>query len=152
MKIRDQDIIEFHKTIMDLIKKYQFRNRNQITCYGISVSQCYILETLYTYGPLTMKELAKKMHLDISTITRVVKHLVNKKLVTKNQGLDDLRIRRLILTENGKDLYMTCWKSVFESEKKILEKIKPESRGALIGLLKELNRSVDQWQQSCKVR
>lgn len=152
MELTQEDIIEFHNTLIDLIKKYQFRDRNQGTCHGISVSQCYILETLYSYGALTMKDLATKMHLDISTVSRIVENLHLKKLVTKNIGLDDQRIRRLILTEKGKELFLKSWAEVLESEKRIIEKIRPESRRELIYLLKELNKSVDIWQKSCKVK
>ena len=150
--LTQEDVIEFHNTLIDLIKKYQFRDRNQGTCYGISVSQCYILETLNSFGGLTMNELATKMHLDISTVSRIVENLLVKKLVTKNKGLDDQRIRRLMLTEKGKELFLKSWTEVLASEKRIIEKIKPENRRELIDLLKELNRSVDSWQKSCNIK
>ena len=35
MNVPEKDIIEFHNTIIDLIKKYQFRDRNQMTTCGI---------------------------------------------------------------------------------------------------------------------
>jgi len=152
MNLSEIEIIEFHNTLIDLIKKYQFRDRNQVTCYGISLSQCYILETLHSHGALTMKELAEKMHLDISTVSRIVQNLITKKLVTKNIGLDDRRIRRMILTSKGKELFLKSWKEVLESEKRIIEKIKPENRRELINLLKELNKSVDSWQKSCSIK
>ncbi len=143
---------EFHDTIISLIKKYQFRDRNEITCYGISVSQCYILETLYSHGSMTMKEIAKSMHLAISTITRLVDQLEKKKYVVREQNPDDLRERRLKLTNEGKDIFLRSWDAVFESEKMIFEKIKPEHRQILINLLKELNNSVDHWQKSCRIK
>jgi DNA-binding MarR family transcriptional regulator len=151
MNLSENEIIEFHNTLIDLIKKYQFRDRNQVTCYGISLSQCYILEMLHYHGALTMKELAKKMHLDISTVSRTVQNLILKKLVTKNIGMDDRRIRRMILTLKGKELFLKSWKEVIESEKRIIENIKPENRRELIDLLKELNKSVDLWQKSCNI-
>ena len=143
---------EFHDTIISLIKKYQFRDRNEITCYGISVSQCYILETLYSSGSMTMKELAKSMHLAISTITRLIDQLENKRYVVREHNPNDLRERRLRLTKDGENIFLKSWNAVFESEKMIYEKIKPEHRELLINLLKELNSSVDHWQNSCKIK
>lgn len=143
---------EFHETIISLIKKYQFRDRNEITCYGISVSQCYILETLYSHSNMTMKDVAASMHLAISTITRLIDQLEKKGFVIREQNPDDLRERRLSLTKEGEDIFLRSWNAVFESEKKIFEKIKPEHRLILINLLKELNSSVDHWQNSCKVK
>ncbi len=149
--VSQKDIKEFHDTIIDLIKKYQFRDRNRITCFGISVSQCYVLETLYSNGSLTMKELARKMHLSISTITRVVDQLENKNLVKREQNSEDLRIRLLRLTIDGEKVFLQSWKSVFESEKKIFENVPLESRDILLKVLKELNQAVDVWQKSCGV-
>jgi len=103
-KTTDNQILQFHQQIVELIKKYQFRDRNQICCFGISVSQCYILETLHTHGPLTMNELAKKMYLKISTITRVVEQLVKKNYVKREEGLNDRRVRLINLTDSRRAL------------------------------------------------
>ena len=62
-------IEDFHKQIVQLVKKYQFRDRDQILSCGISVSQCYVLETLHTHGSLTVNEVAKKMFLSIIKTT-----------------------------------------------------------------------------------
>ena len=152
VKLPDKNIKEFHENIVALIKKYQFRDRNEITCFGISVSQCYVLETLYSFRNLTMKELAIKMHLSISTITRIADQLEMKELIIREQNADDQRVRNLKLTDKGKEVYLKSWRAVFESEKKIFENIKPEYREMIIELLKELNRSADIWQGSCKIQ
>ena len=147
-----KEVEEFHNSIVELIKKYQFRDRNEITCFGISVSQCYVLETLHFQGALTMKKLAEQMHLTISTITRLVDQFEEKKLVTRKQHREDSRIRMIRLTPKGEKVFLKSWTNVFESEKKIFENIKPEYRKVLLSLLKDLNHSVDQWQGSCKLK
>jgi DNA-binding MarR family transcriptional regulator len=145
-----KDVEKFHSSIIELIKKYQFRDRNEITSFGISVSQCYVLETLHFQGELTMKGLAEQMHLTISTITRVVDQLERKKLVKRNRHSQDSRIRLIKLTPRGEKVFLKSWANVFESEKRIFENIKPEHRKVLLLLLNDLNNSVDQWQGSCK--
>ncbi|MDH3269394.1 MAG: MarR family transcriptional regulator [Ignavibacteria bacterium] len=146
-----KEVEEFHNSIIELIKKYQFRDRNEITSFGISVSQCYVLETLHFQGALTMKKLAEQMHLTISTITRVVDQLEGKKLVQRKQHIEDSRIRMIRLTSRGEKVFLKSWANVFESEKRIFENIKPEHRKVLLSLLKDLNNSVDQWQGTCKI-
>ena len=147
-----KDIEEFHNSIIDLIKKYQFRDRNEVTSFGISVSQCYMLETLHYSKALTMKQLAAQMHLTMSTITRVVDQLERKKLIERKKDNKDLRIRRITLTPEGEKIFLKSWTNVFESERKIFENIKPDLRKVLLSLLKDLNDSVDQWQNSCKIK
>jgi DNA-binding MarR family transcriptional regulator len=146
-----KDVEEFHNSIVELIKKYQFRDRNEITCFGISVSQCYVLETLHFQGAITMNKLAEQMHLSISTITRVVDQLEGKKLVTRKHHPEDSRSRIIELTPKGEEVFLQSWTNVFESEKKIFENIKPEHRKVLLSLLKDLNHSVDMWQNTCKI-
>jgi len=147
----DNQILQFHRQIVDLIKKYQFRDRNQICCFGISVSQCYVLETLHTHGPLTMNELAKKMYLKISTMTRVVEQLVKKKYVRREEGLSDRRVRFINLTKQGRAIYKKAWENIFESEKVILKNIPSEHKAVLIDVLTRLNQAVSSWQSCCEI-
>lgn len=150
-KTSDDQILQFHQQIVELIKKYQFRDRNQICCFGISVSQCYVLETLHTHGPLTMNELAKKMHLKISTMTRVVQQLVKKSYVRREEGLSDRRVRLIKLTKEGKAIYKKAWENIFESEKIILKGIPYEHKTVLIDVLRKLNQAVSSWQSCCEI-
>ncbi len=150
-KTTDNQILQFHQQIVELIKKYQFRDRNQICCFGISVSQCYVLETLHTHGPLTMNELAKKMYLKISTMTRVVEQLVKKKYVRREEGLNDRRVRFINLTKQGRAIYKKAWENIFESEKMILKNIPAEHKAVLIDVLKKLNQAVSSWQSCCEM-
>ena len=101
-----KEVEEFHNSIVELIKKYQFRDRNEITCFGISVSQCYVLETLHFHGAITMNKLAEQMHLSISTITRVVDQLEGKKFVTRKQHHEDSRARIIKLTPRGEKVFL----------------------------------------------
>lgn len=150
-KLYDNQIKEFHREIVDLIKKYQFRDRNQICCFGISVSQCYVLEALHTHGPLTMNELAQKMYLRISTITRVVEQLVKKHYVKREESLTDRRVRLINLTKAGQAIYQKAWENIFESEKVILKSIPSEHKTVLINFLKKLNQAVENWQSCCEI-
>ena len=146
----DKQVERFHQQIVELIKKYQFRDRDQISCCGISVSQCYVLETLHSSGPLTVNQLAGKMYLSISTVTRVVDQLVKKNYVTREEDLHDRRVRVIALTEAGEAVFQESWKNVFESEKIILENFPPEHREILIEFLKKLNQAVTHWQSCCR--
>ncbi|MCP4723581.1 MAG: MarR family transcriptional regulator [bacterium] len=138
----DKQIEIFHKEIVELVKKYQFRDRNQVICCGVSVSQCYILETLNTYGSMNVQDLADKMHLKISTITRVLDQLVKKEFVTRIQDPKDMRYRLVELTKEGRKIHNKLWSTVFASEKAIFDDIEPENREVVLDLLRKLNCSL----------
>jgi DNA-binding MarR family transcriptional regulator len=144
----DGQIGRFHREMVELIKKYQFRDRTQMTSCGVSVSQCYVLETLQHAGALTMNELALRIHLTVSTLTRVVDQLVAKRLVTRREDQRDRRYRLVDLTPGGRSVFESSWKSVFESEKAILEGFPAGQRESLIRLLRELNEAVDRWRST----
>ncbi len=149
-KVFEDQVNKFHDEMIEIIKKYQFRDRNQLTSSGISVSQCYVLETLNRHDALTVNELAEKMHLSISTITRVVEPLVKKQLVRREEDPEDRRVRLISLTPKGRIAFKESWQSVFESEKIILANFPPEHREMLVDLLKKLNKAVGFWQSCCK--
>ena len=136
----------FHHEMVALIKKYQFRDRNEITCCGVSVSQCYVLELLHFQGALTMRKLAEQMHLSVSTITRVVEGLVKKGYVHREEDAEDRRVRRVGLTGEGQGIFEACWNNVMQSEEAILEQFPVEHRAMLIEFLQQLNQATTCWQ------
>lgn len=148
----DRQVENFHDQIVELVKKYQFRDRDQICCCGISVSQCYALETLHSNGPLSVNGLADKMYLKISTVTRLVDQLVTKRYVTREEGDTDRRVRFIQLTPEGEAMFQETWSNVFQSEKTILENFPPQHREMLIEFLRKLNAAVDQWRSCCSSR
>lgn len=140
---------QFHVEVVELIKKFQFRDRNEMVCCGLSVSQCYILETLHRFGTMSVQKLADKMHLTISTITRVSEPLVKQKLISREEDPTDHRIRLLKLTAKGERIFAKSWKNTFISEKMILENFPEEQRELLIDFLKKLNQALWIWKESC---
>jgi DNA-binding MarR family transcriptional regulator len=145
----DEQVERFHQQIVEIIKRYQFRDRNQICCCGVSVSQCYVLEALHHIGDLTMKQLAEKMHLSISTVTRVVEQLVRKQYVERTEDSTDRRIRLIKITNKGQAAYERSWNNIFESEKTILENFPSDNREMLIDFLQQLNNAIANWRVYC---
>jgi DNA-binding MarR family transcriptional regulator len=145
----EEQVKQFHDQIFELIKRYQFRDRNKDICCGISVSQCYILETLKQSGPLSMNVLAKKMHLTVSTVTRVIQPLLKKEFVSRKESMEDRRVRLISLTEEGRTFADQLWEKVIDSEKIIFENFPKENREMLIDFLRKLNSAINQWQSCC---
>ena len=72
----EQNAAALHAAVSDLVRVYQFRDRDRICCHDISVTQCYALEAVAEHGPLRLGALAERMFLDKSTTSRVVATLV----------------------------------------------------------------------------
>ncbi len=78
-----QDAEALYEALNQLVRVYQFRDRDRICCYDVSVTQCYAVETLVKQGPLRLQALAEEMFLDKSTASRVVDTLERKGYVSR---------------------------------------------------------------------
>jgi len=103
----------------ELIVRYQFRDRNQICCHGLSVSQCYVLDALAEQGDLTIQRLAERMQLAISTMTRVVAQLVRQRHARRRRDPQDRRVVHVAITPRGKEVMATITRALVESQKAI---------------------------------
>ena len=82
------DSLALHKALADLVRAYQFRDRDRICCHDISVTQCYALEALKRDGPMRLNDLAARLFLDKSTSSRVLGALVRKGYAERLRGFD----------------------------------------------------------------
>jgi len=122
----------------ELVRAYQFRDREGICCHGVSVSQCYTLDALDRNGPMTMGELAGHLHLEISSMTRIVDGLVGNKLANRVPDPDDRRVCRVRLSKKGKSLVAAIRADLVREYEKVLREIPNESREAVIAAISHL--------------
>jgi MarR family 2-MHQ and catechol resistance regulon transcriptional repressor len=98
------DGLDLYRALSELARRYQFRSKDEVCCYGLTVSQCYALQLLAQEDSLTSSQLSAKLSLDISSTTRLVDQLVKKKLAVRRSGYDDARVREILITEAGRRL------------------------------------------------
>jgi DNA-binding MarR family transcriptional regulator len=139
---------EMYEIVHEIIKKYQFRDRNRICCYDITVSQCYVLYELQN-EPLTMRNLASRLYLDISTMSRVVDQLQKKNYIVREQDVNDRRVTYVSLTRAGREVLEKIVSDLISTEKEILAQISPAARHSVLFVLRELSKSIDGWQNPC---
>jgi MarR family transcriptional regulator, 2-MHQ and catechol-resistance regulon repressor len=138
---------QLHQALTHLVQRYQFRDRNDICCYGISVSQCHTLEALGEHGTQTMHALAEHLHLAVSTVTRVVDQLVDKGLAERHTGQQDRRVCEVALTPGGKELLGTIQSELIAREQAVLERLPSASRAPVIWAIEALSAAVDEWRK-----
>jgi len=145
----DRAADRLHRATKELIKRYQFRDRNQICCHGLSVSQCYVLDALAEDGDLTMQRVAERMHLAVSTMTRVVGQLVRRGYVRRRPDPEDGRVVHVTLTPRGKEIMATINRALIASQKTILNALPPGQWAGAIAVVEVLGQGVREWQSSC---
>jgi len=128
----ERQALRLHAALTDLVRHYQFRDRNEICCHGISVAQCYALESLGASEGLTMGDLAASQRVAVSTMTRVVDQLVSRGLVERRGDAADRRVLRVYLTEQGRGLLATLTEELVRAESAILARIPEAHRDSLL--------------------
>ncbi len=134
----DRDAAALYEALSDLIRVYQFRDRDRICCHDISVTQCYALESLARRGPLTLNELAAELYLDKSTVSRVVNTIERKKLLRRRPHKQDRRAVQLEITGAGRRLHEVIRADIEERERRLIADFDPAARKALIDLVGRL--------------
>lgn len=131
----DPDAAEaLYDALSDLVRVYQFRDRDFICCHDISVTQCYALEALVRHGALSMNELAAELFLDKSTASRVVSTLERKEYVRRATDPEDSRAVRLTTTPSGRRLVERIRKELVAEEREML---RDEEGRRLLHVMKE---------------
>jgi len=135
---RDRQARRLHGALTDLVRHYQFRDRNEICCHGVSVAQCYALESLGARDGLTMGELAASQRVAVSTMTRVVDQLVSRGLVDRRADVADRRVLRVFLTGEGRRLLSILTGELVRAEAAILARIPEDHRDSVLAAVEAL--------------
>jgi MarR family transcriptional regulator, 2-MHQ and catechol-resistance regulon repressor len=136
-----QDARAFYAALSDLVRVYQFRDRDRICCHDVSVSQCYALQALAERGGMTLNDLAAHLYLDKSTASRVVDALERKGYVERSPHPGDRRALLLAATGAGRELHRRIQSDLLAEEEALLAGFDPEIRRAMTQLLARLARA-----------
>ena len=139
----EADAAALQAALSDLVRIYQFRDRNRICCYDISVTQCYALEALVEHGPLRLGALADRLYLDKSTTSRVVQTLVRKGYAANAPEADDKRAAAIEATRAGKRLLAKISADLVDQQKDIVRDIDPKVRAGVVDVIRRLCRSAE---------
>ncbi|MQA89450.1 MAG: MarR family transcriptional regulator [Gemmatimonas sp.] len=137
----DRDAADLHRSISDLIRVYQFRERDKICCHDLSVTQCHALEMIAGHGPLSMNHLAARLFLDKSTTSRVVDALERKDYAVREPNPSDRRALRISATPGGVALLRDVRDEVLCEEKLLLAGFEPAVRREMARLIGRLARA-----------
>jgi len=134
----DGDTLELHRVLSELKRVYQFRDRDRICCYDISVTQWFGLDALARGDRLTLNELAAALYLDKSTASRVVDALERKGYVRRTPHPEDGRALALGLTPTGKRLHRRIEEDLLAQERRLLSEFDHEVRRSMVQLIGRL--------------
>jgi MarR family 2-MHQ and catechol resistance regulon transcriptional repressor len=137
------DSLALHEALADLVRAYQFRDRDRICCHDISVTQCYALEALERDGPMRLNQLAERLFLDKSTSSRVLGALVRKGYAERLVDLTDGRAISVRITAKGRGLHKRIYEDLVKQQAQMMVDLAPETRRAAIEVIARLARAAE---------
>ncbi len=105
---------------------------------GLSTSDFQLLETLLHKGPLTITEIQKKILLATGSMTAAVDRVEKKGLINRTATEGDRRARRLVLTDEGRQLAESLYATHAKQLKSAMRALDDAEAEELYRLLRKL--------------
>jgi DNA-binding MarR family transcriptional regulator len=112
------------------------------TGFSLSLSEMFALLALSAEAPMSQQALAEQLHLEKSTVSRLIKHLEQLGWVKRVRDLHDTRMFRLQLSDAGHKQASRLIKSLAERHQRLLAALKPDEQEALVYGLSALVRAL----------
>ncbi|OPX43915.1 transcriptional regulator SlyA [Ruminiclostridium hungatei] len=110
----------------------------EAACCGISFTQCHAVTEIGRVPNISLNELAEKLNLDNSTMSRTVNNLVNANLVNREIDSNDRRYITISLTDSGMEMFEKIEDSMGNYFKKIYDNIPQDKSSQVLECLRLL--------------
>ncbi|MCK9422343.1 MAG: MarR family transcriptional regulator [Bacteroidales bacterium] len=104
--MEDSQVSEFRRILRHFERELEFQNQSGCCC-GVTLTQCHALMELALNDNITMNELADRLHLDKSTVSRTVDNLVQADLIDRKIPASNRRTTMIKLTKKGRSVCKT---------------------------------------------
>ena len=128
--------------LTDLTTHYNALMRNVASQLSLTASQAFHLLSIPHNG-IPMSQLAHKLGLDTSTLTRNIQKLENMELIKRNHDSYDKRVQKAVLTEKGENMVELLEKSLLEMNHSIMEQIDLDSQENITDILEKIVWAMD---------
>lgn len=137
------DAASLHSAVTELVRVYQYRDRDRICCYDVTVTQCHALEVLVEKGPMRSQALAATLRLDKSTTSRVIDALERKSYVERAADSTDARALALQVTKSGRTLYQAINRDLINLQAELVRDLDPDIRAGAADVIRRLARAAE---------
>jgi DNA-binding MarR family transcriptional regulator len=135
---------ELQLRVQRFIRAFGLLEQDQTPCgFPLRPSQAHALHLLAQGEAVPQHLLAGELHLDKSTVSRLVDGLVNRGWVERAANPDDRREVRLMLTAAGRTVVAQLTAATAAKYRGIWERIPPEKRPQVVEALAVLNDALN---------
>ena len=137
------DTKQLQELLSEFLQTLGLHRPDQVpTGFSLSLSEMFALMTLSSEAPMSQQVLAEQLHLEKSTVSRLIKHLEQRGWVKRVRDRHDARMVRLHLSDEGHKQALCLVKSLAERHQRLLAELKPDEQEALAYGLSALVRAL----------
>src|ERR1700686_2636462 len=126
------DSEQLQELFSEFLKALGLHRPDQVpTGFDFSLSEMFALLALSTEAPMSQQALAEQLHLEKSTVSRLITHLEQRGWVKRVRDLHDTRMFRLQLSDAGPKQAELLTSSLAERHQRLLAALKPDEQEAL---------------------
>ena len=111
--------------------------------FDLSITEWRIIAILGRYTDISANEVAHKGALDKVAVSRAVKRLLERDVLTRHIASDDRRRSVLALTPSGQRVYQTVAPAAIALEQRLLDALSPEERTQLRAVIAKLSQQAE---------
>ena len=118
------------------------REMNQVCRrFGLKQQQFSVLNEIVWHGPINQKELGEALLFEKSNVSKIVRILLEKKLIDVEVAPGDRRMTLLFETPEGLAVWKDCMQAFHESSTEILSLLSEDEATEAIRFLKKLQKA-----------
>ena len=118
------------------------REMNQVCQrFGLKQQQFSVLNEIVWHGPINQKELGEALLFEKSNVSKIVRILLEKKLINSAVSTGDRRMTLLFETPKGVAVWKDCMQAFHKSSTEIMSLLSEDEAAKAIRFLKKLQRA-----------
>ena len=136
-------MIQDLKTLTILLRAanaVEHRIKDDVSMYGLGLSDFGALEVLYHKGPLPVQAICEKVLIANSSMSYVIDNLIKRQLIKKVKNPDDRRVHMIELTEEGHRLMDAIYPRHQDHMRSMIDVLDESEETELQRLLKKLGK------------
>ena len=118
-------------------------NKSDCCCCGVSEAQCFLVVEIGRQPGISVKELAKILHMDKSAVSRSIEELVQKEYVERRPSKEDRRFVTLSLLPKGQERFEKIEHDMYIKFKEVFEQIPVDKQEQVIEALRLYNEACE---------
>lgn len=142
----DRSIGHSIKTINNLMCRQFDRDRKRCMGEDATVMHIWILIFIAKRGdrPTYQKDVEKEFEISKSTVTNILKLMEKKNLITRESVIYDDRLKKLCLTDKGRQITESMKQNARASDKNLVKGIEPDKLRIFYEVLDQIKCNIEQ--------